>query len=78
MWTIELVEGRDHPHKKEQKLVNVTKNGSTMLLLLGLCKSIFHIGLVVILDNGRAIIELKKGCVCISINKEKEVLSKIY
>ena len=41
-----------------------TQNISTILLLLRLCESIFHIGLVVILDSGfcilRAIIELRK------------------
>ena len=65
MWAVELVEGRDRPPEKpNEKFNDITKNGSTTSLLLRLCESIFHIGLVVILDSGfcvlRAIIELKK------------------
>ena len=65
MYAVEIVEGKDRPPQKpKEKFADVTKNGSTTLLLLRLCESIFHTGIVVILDSGfcvlRAIIELKE------------------
>ena len=65
MYAIELVEGKDRPKQKPaEKFSDVAQNGTTTSLLLRLCESIFHIGMVVILDSGfcvlRAIIELKK------------------
>ena len=62
---MEIVEGKDRPQQKpKEKFSDVTKNGQTTALLLRLCESIFHIGMIVILDSGfcvsRAIIELKK------------------
>ena len=52
MWAVELVEGWDRPPEKpEEKFSDITKNGSTTSLFLRLCESIFHIGLVVILDT---------------------------
>ena len=65
MFAVELVEGKDRPKEIDPpKYSDVTKKGSTTSLLLRLCESIFHIGMVVILDSGfcvlRALIELKK------------------
>ena len=65
MYAAELVEGKDRPKEKPaEKFSSVVKNGTTTSLLLRLCESIFHIGMVVILDSGfcvlRALIELKK------------------
>ena len=65
MWSVKLVEGKDRPKEKpKEKFSNIAKNGTTTSLLLRLSESIFHIGMVVILDSGfcvlRAIIELKK------------------
>ena len=65
MYAVELVEGKDRPKQKPpEKFSNVTKKGTTTSLLLRLCESIFHVGMVVILDSGfcvlRALIELKK------------------
>ena len=51
--------------KPTEKICGITKSGMLISLLLRLCDSRFHIGMVVILDNGfcilRAIVELKKG-----------------
>ena len=65
MYAVEIVEGKDRPKEKPaEKFATVVKNGSTTGLLLRLCESIFHIGMVVILDSGfyvlKALIELKK------------------
>ena len=65
MYAVEIVEGKDRPQQKpKEKFSDVTKNGQTTALLLRLCESIFHIGMIVVLDSGfcvlRAIIELKK------------------
>ena len=65
MYAVELVEGKDRPKQKSAETFStVVKNGTTTSLLLRLCESIFHKGMVVILDSGfcvlRTLIELKK------------------
>ena len=64
MYAAEIVEGKDHPKEVTKDFTDDPRFGATTSLLLRLCKSIFHIGMVVILDSGfcvlRAIIELKK------------------
>ena len=78
MYAAELVEGKDRPKEKPpEKFTDVCKSGVTTSLLLRLCESIFHIGMVVILDSGfcvlRAIWELKKrGVFASALIKKKE------
>ena len=64
MYAVELVEEKDHPKEVAREFTDDPKYGATSSLLLQLCKSIFHNGMVVILHSGfcvlRAIIELKK------------------
>ena len=64
MYAVEIVEGKDHPKEVSPEFTDDPRFGATTSLLLRLCKSIFHIGMIVILDSGfcvlRAIIELKK------------------
>ena len=64
MFAVEIVEGKDcPPQKPKEKFSDIAKNGGTTALLLRLCESIFHIGIIVILDTGvcilRELIELK-------------------
>jgi hypothetical protein len=65
MYAVELVESKDRPKEMDKsKYSGVTKKLTTTSLLLRLRESIFHIGMVVMLDSGfcvlRALIELKK------------------
>ena len=65
MFVVEIVDGNlCPPQKPKETFSEIAKNGATTALLLRLCESIFHIGMIVILDSGfcllRAIIELKK------------------
>ncbi len=78
MYTVELVECKDHPKEVAQEITDDPRFGATILLLLQLCKSIFHIGMVVILDSGfcvlRAIIELtKRGFFASTLRKKGDI-----
>ena len=82
MYAVELIEGKNHLKEVAREFTDDPKYGATTSLLLRLCKSIFHIGMVVILYSGfyvlRAIIELKKRGLSASahIFLKKEVLAQ--
>ena len=82
--TIKLVEGKDCPRQKPaEKFSDVAKSGTSTSLLLCLCESIFHTGMVVILNSGfcvlRATIELKKrGMFASALTKSEDIGQSIW
>ena len=66
MYSIKLVEGRDWPHQSPPK--KFEEKGKTARLLLRLCESIMHSGIVVFMVSGFCVLQALKELLLVGVN----------